>query len=120
MTVNPNARPLSDDNLRIWNSHGMVATNGAVVMSRETLESMLNDARQEGRDGGEIDAMRHLLETPDSAVSDLLGRAHLAAGHPADDDDLSNDADIGRRFIKLRHRIALMIRAAAAPGATHD
>jgi hypothetical protein len=42
----------------------------------------------------------------DAALQDLFCRAAVAAGYPADDEDQSNDAHIGRLFIQHRYAIA--------------
>jgi hypothetical protein len=42
----------------------------------------------------------------DAALQNLFCRAHVAAGHPADDEDQSNDAHIGRLFIQHRYAFA--------------
>jgi hypothetical protein len=42
----------------------------------------------------------------DAALQDLFCRAHVAAGYPADDEDQSNDAHIGRLFIRHRYAFA--------------
>ena len=42
----------------------------------------------------------------DAALQHLFCRAHVAAGHPPDDEDQSNDAHIGRLFIQHRYAFA--------------
>ena len=54
-----------------------------------------------------ISVLAELRQAPaDEEIRKLMSSAQIAGGHPADDDDLSNDAIIGREFIRLRHKIA--------------
>lgn len=41
----------------------------------------------------------------------LFSRANMAAGHPADDEDQSNDAILGRMFIAQRRELQLALSA---------
>ena len=56
----------------------------------------------------------------DAAFQDLFCRAHVAAGYPADDEDQSNDAHIGRLFIQHRYAFAKAVAEAAAERALSD
>ena len=52
------------------------------------------------------DALEDRCKIDDAALQDLLCRADVAAGYPADDEDQSNDAHIGRLFIQHRYAFA--------------
>jgi len=40
---------MSPENQKLWNRHGLVATNGTITISIPALERLLDSARVEGR-----------------------------------------------------------------------
>jgi type IV secretory pathway VirJ component len=65
------------------------------------------DDRPAEAEDARIAALAELRAAPaDEEIRKLLAMAHIAGGHPDDDDPEGFDAQVGREFIRLRHKIA--------------
>ena len=62
------------------------------------------------RDDAIHEARREIRQNVDDGqLRSLLARAHVVAGHPADSEDQSNDAMLGRMFIAARAKVEALL-----------
>lgn len=87
----------------------MTSDGSMPVLSAGEVVERVGQIVAEGADADEIVAtVLRYRPVPDQFAA-LFARARMVAGHPADDEDQSNDAILGRMFIAQRRELQLAL-----------